>query len=66
MAFVVGEVREFATGMLTCESYPGGPGTSYARMQTEQRIWSGEQWLAVNEPGAADVLRSMIRLSTAA
>jgi hypothetical protein len=66
MTFAVGEVREFATGMMVSEQYPGHPGVNYARMQTEQRIWSGEQWLAVNEPGSADVLRSMIRIPTAA
>lgn len=47
--FVVGEVRDFATGVMECvpSSYNGAVGI--ARMQTEQRIWDGERWTRIHE-----------------
>ena len=42
--FVVGEVRDFATGVMVCDApYYNAP-AGVARMQTEQRIWDGEKW----------------------
>jgi len=61
----LGEVREFATGMLVSGAVNGAPGCHQALMQTEQRIWDGSRWLALNDPGASDILRKMVRLSGA-
>jgi hypothetical protein len=58
MSFAVGEVREFATGVMEAVPHPGLSGVWTAKMQTIQKIWDGERWLAQNEEGADRALAS--------
>jgi hypothetical protein len=55
----IGEVREFATGFIVSVSPLGGPGFSEARMQTVQKIWTGERCAAAHEWGVSEVLVKM-------
>lgn len=50
----IGEVREFATGCLI--SKETAPGVCQAVMQTEQRVWDGNQWCALGTPECAAVM----------
>lgn len=58
--YEVGEVREFATGMMICVASDGvTPGSFAAKMQIVQKIWTGEAWLEAKDPAAGAALRKM-------
>lgn len=48
--FIIGEIREFATGCMMSVAVDGfTPGSYQAKMQTEQRVWDGERWVSIFE-----------------
>lgn len=55
----IGEVRDFATGCLTTGPHSHIPGVYVARMETEQRIWTGDRWSPYGSEEASRTLAKM-------
>lgn len=56
-----GEVRDFATGFMESVPSPSYPGVYTARMQVEQRVWTGTKWADYSDPDATTLLGNICK-----